>query len=265
MLGKRIFSAIIGIIIVILVIYSSSAVFFGFIALITLLGLRELRLILGLSMFDFFFLSAHGLIFLSFTYLNNEVPFILPFILIILLLVLIKAFIHGPGGINQLLGKYFLSFFYLSFLLSFAILIFQSEWETVSANRTLWLALITAWASDSGAYFSGMLLGRRPLAPQLSPKKSIAGAIGGFLLSGLAVVILAFIWKLPLTLSAAFLLGLIISFAAQCGDLLESALKRDAGIKDSGNIIPGHGGVLDRIDSLLLVLPVVYLCFKIII
>lgn len=113
------------------------------------------------------------------------------------------------------------------------------------------------WASDTFAYFVGMNVGKTRLAPEVSPKKSVEGSIGGMI--GAILVAMAFKKLLPQAdLWMLAFLGLFISLFGQLGDLVESALKRQAGIKDSGNLIPGHGGVLDRFDSVLLSAPLVY-------
>lgn len=118
------------------------------------------------------------------------------------------------------------------------------------------LAFGCIWAADSAAYFVGRALGRRRLAPAISPGKTVEGAVGG------AVAAVAAGWALaaltPVTAVVGAALGLVIFAAALVGDLAESSLKRQAGVKDSGALLPGHGGVLDRFDSTLFVLPVLY-------
>ena len=123
--------------------------------------------------------------------------------------------------------------------------------------RWLLAALALVWAADSGAYFAGRHLGKHKLAPTISPNKTVEGAVGG-LLAGVAVAIGLGLWagagsaQLPaLALVAALAVAVSI-----VGDLVESLLKRQAGVKDSGHLIPGHGGVLDRIDGVLAALPV---------
>lgn len=119
------------------------------------------------------------------------------------------------------------------------------------------LTIFLVWATDTGAYLIGRQFGRHPLAPQVSPKKTIEGSVGGLLFS-IAVAIGA--WQLIGGASwvTYVVLGVIIGISAQVGDLFESALKRSAGVKDSGKLIPGHGGILDRFDSLIFALPLVY-------
>ena len=119
----------------------------------------------------------------------------------------------------------------------------------------LWtLALV--WATDIGAYFSGRAIGGPKLAPQYSPNKTWAGLIGGVILTAAVSFVLHIYWELPFYL---VLLSIPLAVLAQMGDLFESWLKRKAGAKDSGTIFPGHGGVMDRLDGLIPVAPVVAL------
>jgi phosphatidate cytidylyltransferase len=128
-----------------------------------------------------------------------------------------------------------------------------------SLRDHLWLltALTMVWAADSGAYFAGRHFGRHKLAPRISPNKTIEGVIGG-LLAGLAVAtVFGLLAGLPFAyLPRLLLVAAVAVLASVLGDLFESLLKRHAGAKDSGNVIPGHGGVLDRIDGVLAALPV---------
>jgi len=125
-------------------------------------------------------------------------------------------------------------------------------------REALLLLLLTVTVSDTAQYYTGRRFGRRPLAPAISPKKTVEGAIGG-LVSGGLVLALAGAWWLPavpIGLRAA--LGATLVASGIAGDLFESALKRSAGVKDSSSLIPGHGGILDRIDALLFAAPVYY-------
>jgi phosphatidate cytidylyltransferase len=123
------------------------------------------------------------------------------------------------------------------------------------------LALLTTWASDSGAFFLGRAIGRHKLCPQLSPGKTwegLAGGIIGGLLAGAVVGTLAMHWAGVIGPVLGLLVGLLVAIVAPPGDLVVSMMKREVGAKDSGTLIPGHGGVLDRIDSLLPVVAIVY-------
>lgn len=128
-----------------------------------------------------------------------------------------------------------------------------------------WLLLTFAatWGGDAGAYFSGRLFGKTPLFPLVSPKKTWEGLIGGVLIAvGLCFGLRAlfFGWATPLD---CVVLGVFIDLAGATGDLVESMMKRDLGIKDSGSFLPGHGGMLDRIDSIVFTLPLTYLYFQV--
>ena len=141
---------------------------------------------------------------------------------------------------------------YLSVFLSYGILPIH---ELDRPFFALLMVFSITWASDTGAYFAGRLAGQRKLAPKLSPKKTWEGSIGGLCFSMLAAVGIG--WNV-LSLGQSLFLGFSGSVCAQLGDLAVSAMKRYFGVKDSGRILPGHGGILDRFDSFMWVLPVVY-------
>jgi phosphatidate cytidylyltransferase len=136
--------------------------------------------------------------------------------------------------------------------------------EDAAGTALLFLPVVVTWATDIGAYAFGRAFGKRKLLPTVSPGKTVAGAVGG----AASGVVVALVWnayvlrptaQLALATAVAVVFGLTVSAAAQVGDLAESLFKRQAGVKDSSHVIPGHGGVLDRLDSLFFVLPVAYL------
>jgi phosphatidate cytidylyltransferase len=120
----------------------------------------------------------------------------------------------------------------------------------------LWIAFLGTWASDTFAYFIGSVWGKRKLCPAISPGKTIEGTVGGII--GSLLVVAAFGWFIHLSWFHSLALGGLIGVIAPVGDLVESAMKRFAKVKDSGILLPGHGGVLDRFDSMLFVVPAVY-------
>ena len=128
------------------------------------------------------------------------------------------------------------------------------------APGAAWIVFVltATFTSDTGAYFTGRALGRHRMAPYISPKKSWEGAVGGLLTATIVGALLVPLLGLPISGLIGALLGMVGSIAGQAGDLAESLIKRQVDIKDSGNIIPGHGGILDRIDSLLFTAPVLY-------
>jgi len=133
--------------------------------------------------------------------------------------------------------------------------------EIEPAGRQLVLfTLVLVWAGDMLAYFVGKSLGRVPMAPALSPKKTWEGALGNVLASMIVAVLFAR-WMQMDVLTLLVIAG-VANIAGQAGDLIESAYKRGAAVKDSGALLPGHGGMLDRIDSLILASPVVWLLYQ---
>ena len=147
---------------------------------------------------------------------------------------------------------------YVGWLLGYLVSLRGME----DGRNWIFLALFTTFGSDSAAFFAGRALGRHPLAPQISPGKTWEGAVAGVF--GAILVSLFFTLPTPLTLSPylnwwqAILLGLLVSVFGQLGDLVESLFKRNMGVKDSGTLIPGHGGFLDRMDSIVFAGIVVY-------
>lgn len=128
--------------------------------------------------------------------------------------------------------------------------------------RLVFLAALLTWATDTAAYLFGVAFGKHKLIPRISPNKTIEGGVGGLVGAALVGWIATRTFTPFLTPLAGVLLGLVVGFVAQLGDLVESLIKRDAGIKDSAELIPGHGGVLDRFDSLLFTVPVLYYYFR---
>ena len=192
-------------------------------------------------------------------YLSEEALLLVPLCVCIPLLFLLAAavFSHGKADIRDVSASFVL---WLYTLLGFSGLIFIHDF--VAGGRYFYLlAFVGAWVTDTFAYFTGMLLGKHKLIPDVSPKKTVEGAVGGVVFCILAFVGFGLLYNLfwvadggralPLWLMA--IMGLLVSVVSQVGDLSLSLLKRKYGIKDFGKIFPGHGGVLDRFDSVLAV------------
>lgn len=122
----------------------------------------------------------------------------------------------------------------------------------------IFYALFVIWATDSGAYLIGRKLGKKKLWPEISPNKTIEGALGGVLSAIVVSVVYAMVTGMDVALPWVAIVTIFLSFFGQIGDLVESALKRHYQVKDSGHILPGHGGILDRFDSLLFVCPLIH-------
>ena len=154
---------------------------------------------------------------------------------------------------------------YIGVCLGFWIALYR--WHATDSThfglRLVVLVLAGSVFGDTAAYFVGSAIGRHPFFRSISPRKSLEGAVAGAVASVL-VGALAGPWLIGISVPLGALLGVLTAIAAQGGDLVESALKRQAGVKDSGTLIPGHGGLLDRADSLVLLAPVVYCYLKLI-
>ena len=234
-------------------------VFAGFVptavllALFALQGLREWSALLGLGRAHRVLLAAYAVLAFVLalsgpTALLATVPLLF---LGAMLLPIVRA--DTSRGMRDLaFGA--LGFAYLPLLLAFGVLMVR---DFRDGSAMLFVAAAAAGCSDIGAYVVGKSLGRRPLAPSLSPNKTIEGAAGNLL--GAAFAFLVFGPVLPL-LSPAGLVALpvLVGIGAIFGDLFKSALKREVGVKDAGTLVPGFGGLLDRIDSVIVAVPLVY-------
>ncbi len=182
------------------------------------------------------------------------------FVALFMMAILIYVVLTHKSG-NTMDGVVtFFGFFYVCFLISHVYL----TREYTYGNVLVWLIFFSAFGCDIGAYFTGMAFGKHKLIPELSPKKTVEGAIGGVVVAVCVCVIYGVIIDSRNemagvdTVLLCFITGFVGSIFSQIGDLAASAMKRYVGIKDFGKIMPGHGGVLDRFDSVLFAAPVVY-------
>ena len=144
--------------------------------------------------------------------------------------------------------------FYVSWLLSHLVLLRGLS----NGKELVFYVLLVVWAGDTGAYYAGSHLGKHPLAPAISPKKTVEGAVGGLLASVLVSCIAKWTFLPLLDYHDCAILGILLAIISQLGDLCESMLKRAVNVKDSGAILPGHGGMLDRLDGVMFAAPVLY-------
>lgn len=194
-------------------------------------------------------------------------------VLLVIVLMLIYVFKFPVYTAEQVMHSYF-SFVYTSVMISFVLMtrMLSNEYDTATTNIgffAVWMVFISAWATDTCAYFVGVLFGKHKLIPKLSPKKSVEGCLGG--IAGASVA--GYLYGLILVNNEIIttdmviyfmLLGMCGSVVAQIGDWAASAIKRNFEIKDYGKIIPGHGGIMDRFDSVIFTSPLIYVlcvCF----
>lgn len=153
----------------------------------------------------------------------------------------------------------FLGVFYVAVMLSF---VYQTR-ELNAGAYIVWLIFLCSWGCDTCAYCVGVLIGKHKMAPKLSPKKSVEGAVGGVLGAALLTVIYGYVFQSQMNLSTEYIFVLagisaVGALISMVGDLAASAIKRNYDIKDYGKLIPGHGGILDRFDSVIFTAPIIY-------
>lgn len=234
-------------------------VFLSLVTLISLLGVYEFHRMVKLQKTALFYISwlmsifLYALLFFEKTEFADAMP-----VLALLLWMGIYVIRYPRYSVKELFASY-TGFVYATVLLSFLYRIRVEE----NGLLLLWLVFIGTWGSDTCAYCAGCLFGKHKAFPELSPKKTIEGCIGGVLgtavIAGIyAVCINTFIETATVSVVAFILVGMAASVISQIGDLAASAMKRNYEIKDYGTLIPGHGGVLDRFDSILFTAPLVY-------
>jgi len=243
---------------------ASEAVWLGFVVLVALIAAWEW---IGFSSLSgnkvaraLMAMIPAGLVFVFYDQINDTFLAFLVMIQLFSALFFVSRFEREKGARPQEKDGVVLIIGLLNiFVFSLVFIVFR---ETFSAGLLL-LTMMVIWAVDSGAYFSGRRFGKNKLAPFSSPNKTWEGVYGGvllaFIVSWLGISYLSIELTVPTWLAALALT--FIGFLSVLGDLFESVLKRQSGVKDSGWILPGHGGVLDRLDSLILSLPLFYLCW----
>lgn len=204
-----------------------------------------------------------GLMIAAYTKGETALPLAVVLVLATSFLWYLIKVVHARPTVN--VAATLMAFLWTGVLGSYAALILGIDKKGHTGVAFLLGAVIATVASDVGAFFVGSRMGSRPLAPEISPNKTVEGLIGGAVAS-IAVsffILNVFPGVFPWDGSKAIWLGLVVAIVAPMGDLFESMIKRDLGIKDMGNLLPGHGGVLDRFDALLFVLPATYYLIRV--
>jgi phosphatidate cytidylyltransferase len=266
MLGIRLLTAVIGIPITIFVINYGEWLFAVAILILTLLAWHEFYIMLQNKNIRVFYNVGFlvNLLILGCAWLGNpqEIIMILFFTMLFTLLKIVVSSnkFTVVDAAFSLFGIMYIGISFSHLLLlrySDSSVHIATSWGTLSAGAAyLWLAFVGTWANDTFAYFVGSRFGKHKLCPVISPAKTIEGALGGMFGSILASILLGMLFQL--SVGQSLVIGILVGLAAPIGDLTESAIKRFTNVKDSGRILPGHGGILDRFDSILFVVPVVY-------
>ena len=247
-LSTRFLSGLIGLILLIVVVNKGGFILALSILLISLIGIREFYKALdNINIMPIKIIGYLGtiLLFLSAIYPLITLDLVITALTIILLVLLISKRNIDLGGVSLTI----FGVLYIPFLLFHIYFLDQGDY--------IWLVFIIAFGTDTFAYIAGNLFGRHKLCPKLSPKKTIEGSVGGILGS----LFLTLIYTIYIGINISWhliLLSIIVSTMSQLGDLAASKIKRMADIKDYGFIMPGHGGVLDRFDSIIICAPLIY-------
>jgi phosphatidate cytidylyltransferase len=259
MFRTRLLSGIILLAIALTVVSLGGNVLFAVIFIISMIGLMELyRIVKVNKAFPGMLGYATGIVFYLLLYFQLQQYQLQLFIFFLMLLMF--AYVFGfPKYSTEQITIVFFGLFYVSIMLSY---IYQVRIHEDGAIL-VWLIFIGAWGSDTCAYSVGMLLGKHKVAPKLSPKKSLEGCIGGVVGAALIGLLYALIFQKHISgfdnpLLDFAIIGAASSVISQLGDLAASAIKRNHNIKDYGTLIPGHGGILDRFDSIIFTAPIVY-------
>jgi phosphatidate cytidylyltransferase len=264
MLLPRILTAIVGIPIVVSAIHLGGFVYMTLIACVIALSLYEYGLVLRLGkkpvqsvpLFVFGAVVAITAFLIKNPDIGGKVDNILPFAIILSLTGVMFWEVITPNRSLERPAFTFFGIFFIPWTLAYLVNIREIH---KFGEFLTYMLFITVWISDSAAYFVGKKIGERKLAKDVSPKKTWEGAFAGLVSAVIVAVILKnLLFPYNMSLTSAIVLGIVIAVMGQISDLAESLIKRSVGVKDSSNLLPGHGGVLDRFDSYLLLAPVFY-------
>lgn len=263
MFKTRLLSGILLVVIALITVITGGNVLFATLFLISMIGVYELYRVFeienkAVGICGFLFAAGYyGLLYAKPLLPDTTDWFMLLFMAFVICLMAVLVFSYPKYRTEQVLAAFF-GVFYVAAMLSY---IYQTRILPGGVFQ-VWLVFICAWGCDTCAYCVGMLIGKHKMAPVLSPKKSVEGGIGGVVGAALLGAIYAAAIKGPMVEYAVICgIGALISMV---GDLAASAIKRNQGIKDYGKLIPGHGGILDRFDSVIFTAPVIYYLAKII-
>ncbi|GAA4292192.1 phosphatidate cytidylyltransferase [Anaerocolumna aminovalerica] len=257
-------SSIILMIITITTIMLGGKVLFGTVLAISLIGMMELYRTIKMNKSLLGIIGYLACIALDFLILYQYEQYNMGLFMAFLLILLLIYVFTFPKYRTEQVAIVFLGLFYVGVMLSYLYKVRVVE----DGAYLVWLIFIGAWGSDTSAYCTGMLIGKHKILPKLSPKKSLEGCIGGVVGAALLGLLYGTIIKDQITgignpqFAFAIICG-ASSVISQIGDLAASAIKRNHDVKDYGNLIPGHGGILDRFDSIIFVAPIVYSLAKI--
>ena len=261
MFKTRLISGILLVIAALLTIISGGYVLFFTLVCISLIGMQELYKAMGVHGESTGLLEIIGYLGAILYYVSLLLGFesygLMTVLVSLILIMFVYVFTYPKYNAHQIMSAFF-GVVYVAVMLSFILL----TRNLPDGKFIVWLIFLCSWGCDTCAYCVGMLIGKHKMAPVLSPKKSVEGGIGGVVGAGLLGVIYAAAIQGPMVEYAVICgIGALISMV---GDLAASAIKRNQGIKDYGKLIPGHGGILDRFDSVIFTAPAIYFLAKLV-
>lgn len=266
-LGLRVLVAIFGAPLIIFLILNGGLPFMVLVLIINLVAqyefykLNELKGMLPLKI-----LGLLGSVVITFSFYCYGIEKLWIIILVLFYLILLIELFRNNKSATLNIASTSWGLFYPTVFMGFNILLRELPLETGLeyrlGGRWLLLMIVTIWICDTAAYFVGKSIGKHKLFSRVSPHKTVEGAVAGVIFSFVTAYIFHLTYIKSLTLMQCFVIALIVAIFSQVGDLVESVFKRDAGVKDSSNLLPGHGGMLDRFDAPLFVAPLVFLYFK---
>lgn len=255
----RVWTAIFGIPLLIFILYTGGFVLVIGVSFLTLAAVTEYTNAINRSIrpkINLYFMLLLAVI-ITIT-IKLDYYFLMPVLLAVFIVIFCYEILSGNVGIQRGSTMFF-GLIYVPVMFGYLFLFENLQ----NGIYYLWMIFIIAFSTDTAAYFIGKNFGKRHFSPKISPKKTIAGSVGGIIVAALCTVIYGAIlgkvfgFVLPWYLYLG--LGVVASIAGQCGDLTASMIKRRVKIKDFGHILPGHGGILDRFDSILFIIPLIYI------
>ncbi|MCA6071799.1 MAG: phosphatidate cytidylyltransferase [Endomicrobium sp.] len=263
MLSTRILTALVGIPLIFVCIYFGSIPFYLLMFIVSFFCVKEYLVISKKYNPHSATSLAMSVVFFLFLYFFDMFPYdkvAISAIIMMFVFFFIEVFGENP---NLSVGRINVSFFG-SFFIPLSLMHMVYIRNLCNGMKLIFFIFIVVWVLDTAAYAFGIMFGKHKLAKNVSPKKTIEGAVAGIIFGMLTAYLCRYIFmKYVLTTNAALMVGLVIAVTGQFSDLAESLIKRDGDIKDSGKIIPGHGGVFDRFDSYIFASPAVYYVLQI--
>lgn len=258
MFKQRAISAVILVIIAAITLYFGGALTCLVMCAVSLIGVMELLRIYGLNKKGLGY-AAYGATFFYYALLYFDLhQFILPLFAVYMLVILAIYVLTYPNYKDKEIMAAFFAFVYVGVMLSYVYLIRDMKHGLI----LVLLIFVSSWGNDTCAYLVGRAIGKHKMSPILSPKKSIEGLIGGIVGAGILGVVFGLIYNHFMQVAHSVwifaLIGAVCALPAVIGDLAASAIKRNNDIKDYGKLIPGHGGILDRFDSIIFTAPIMY-------